>query len=211
MRIAAALLATLLAVAALGLGVPAAAGNGAVHGPSRCTAQKLKAFGVYQQQIAGCRSKAVAKGEPTDGVCVAKAEDKLRKVFEKAEKKADCLEVRDASFAIRHGADYLDRAATILENHPICCESSSFECNFVTAEEECTAISGTIGSIGSVCGPAGDCVAPPSPPTDCCAEVPGTLGTGCVTGLVEDDCAGLGGSHVPEAICTPTGSCIFPK
>ena len=156
MRILAALLTTLLGVAA-----PAAAGNGQVHGPSKCTAQKLKAFGVYQQQIAGCRSKAVAKGEPTDGLCVAKAVNKLEKTFEKAEQKDDCLATREAGFVTGRGADYLDRAATILEGHPICCESSSSECNFVTAEVECTAISGTIGSIGSVCGPAGNCVAPP--------------------------------------------------
>jgi hypothetical protein len=205
MRILAALLATLLGVAA-----PAAAGNGQVHGPSKCTAQKLKAFGVYQQQIAGCRSKAVAKGEPTDGLCVAKAVDKLEKTFEKAEKKDDCLETGEADFVTGRGADYLDRAGTILEGHPICCESSSSECNFVTAEVECTAISGTIGSIGSVCGPAGNCVAPPPPPSECCEGVPG-LGTGCVSGLLEGDCTGLGGFHLPSATCQPTGSCVIAK
>ena len=205
MRILAALLTTLLGVAA-----PAAAGNGQVHGPSKCTAQKLKAFGVYQQQIAGCRSKAVAKGEPTDGLCVAKAVNKLEKTFEKAEQKDDCLATRDAGFVTGRGADYLDRAATILEGHPICCESSSSECNFVTAEVECTAISGTIGSIGSVCGPAGNCVAPPPPPSECCEGVPG-LGTGCESGLLEDDCLNLGGVHLPSATCQPTGSCVIAK
>lgn len=205
MRILAALLATRLGVA-----TPAAAGNGVVHGPSKCTAQKLKAFGAYQQQIAGCRSKAVAKGEPTDGLCAAKAVNKLEKAFEKAEKKDDCLETREADFVIGRGADYLDRAATILEGHPICCESSSSECNFVTAEVECTAISGTIGSIGSVCGPAGNCVGPPPPPSECCDGVPG-LGTGCASGLAEVDCTGLGGFYLPAATCEPTGNCVIAK
>jgi hypothetical protein len=86
MRILAALVATLLGVAA-----PAAAGNGQVHGPSKCTARKLKAFGVYQQQIAGCRSKAVAKGETTDAGCVEKAITRLERAFAKAEKKDVCL------------------------------------------------------------------------------------------------------------------------
>jgi hypothetical protein len=205
MRVAAVVFATLLGVAA-----PAAAGNGMVHGPSKCTAQKLKAFGAYQRHIAGCRSMAVAKGEVTDGLCVAKAVNKLEKAFEKAERKDDCLETREADFVIGRGADYLDRAATVLEGHPICCESASNECNFVTAKVECTAISGTIGSIGSVCGPLGACVAPPPPPSECCDGVPG-LGTGCATGLAEGDCTSLGGFHLPSATCEPVGSCVIAK
>jgi hypothetical protein len=203
MRIAAVAFATLLGVAA-----PAAAGNGQVHGPSKCTAQKLKAFGAYQQGIAACRSKAVAKGELVDPDCLARAENKAEKVFAKAEKKDDCLETRDLDFVLPRADDYLDRAATVLEGHPICCESAGPTCRFVTALDECAAAGGAAAAIGTVCGPSGGCFPPPAAAGPCCDLLGGGPGNGCVTGLSQGACESGGGFHLPAATCEPVGSCV---
>jgi hypothetical protein len=206
MRIAAVAFATLLGVAA-----PAAAGNGAVHGPSKCTAQKLKAFGAYQQGIAACRSKAVAKGELVDEDCVAKAENKAEKAFAKAEKKDDCLETRDLDFVLPRADDYLDRAATVLEGHPICCESAGPTCRFVTALDECAAAGGAAAAIGTVCGPSGGCFPPPAAAGACCQLLGGGIGNGCVTGLSQGACESAGAFHLPSATCEPVGACVIAK
>jgi hypothetical protein len=205
MRILAALLATLLGVA-----TPAAAGNGVAHGPSKCTAQKLKAFGVYQQQLAACRSKAVAKGVTTEPACVDKAVNRMEKVFARAEKKDDCLQFRDLDFVAGRAPDYLDRAATVLENHPLCCQSTGPQCRLVTADEECMAVGGTLGAIGTLCGPSGGCFPPPAAAGPCCDLLDG-IGNGCVTGLSETDCGNAGGFHLPSATCEPIGSCVIAK
>ena len=58
---------------------------------SRCSAAKLKAAGAYAAATAKCEAKAVRKGVPTDVLCLGRAQSKLQRAFEKAEKKGDCL------------------------------------------------------------------------------------------------------------------------
>jgi hypothetical protein len=58
---------------------------------SQCLAAQLKASGALAAAKAACAAKAVAKGNATDGVCLAKSLQKATNALAKAEKKGDCL------------------------------------------------------------------------------------------------------------------------
>jgi hypothetical protein len=200
MRFAVLGLAIVLVVAA-----PAAAQNG----PSKCTAQKTKALGIHAQLLAGCRSKALAKGVAVDPLCVAKALAKLQKAFERAERKQDCLEVGDDEFAARQTEDYLTRAATVIEDEAICCTIGGLQCLYVTTDADCDGLEGTVGAAGSVCDGSGGCTAGPATGGTCCSGI--ALGTGCAIGTTEPSCEINGGTFLSGGACRPTGTCALPK
>ena len=180
-----------------------AAPAGAQSGPSQCSALKTKALGVYTQRLAACRAKALKKGEDVDGVCVAKAVSALEKTFEKAEKKDDCLENGDASFALGEVDQCLERAGTVIEGEAVCCTMPSFACLYVTSPQDCT---GTVGLPGTACDANGLCAGAPSA-GGCCELPPTAFGTGCTTNVGEGGCTGAGGTWFPNALCEAPGSC----
>jgi hypothetical protein len=190
---------------ALGAVAPAAAQNG----PSKCTALKTKALGIYAQQLAGCKSKALGKGVASDPLCEAKALSKLQKTFEKAERKQDCLETNDDGFAARQAQDFLSRAKTVIEDEAICCTIGGLQCLYVTAGADCDALEGAVGAAGSVCDGSGGCTAGPATGGTCCSDI--ELGTGCAIGTTEPNCALNGGTFLSGGACRPVGTCAFPK
>jgi hypothetical protein len=194
-------LAIVLAVAA-----PAAAQSG----PSKCTAAKTRALGAHAQQLAACRAKAVAKGVAIDAACTAKAQARLDKAFEKAERKDDCLETDDGEFAAREAASFVAGTATVLEDRAICCAVPGENvCLYVTDALECGFYEGAIGSAGTVCSGAGVCAAPPATGSSCCEG--GSGGTGCSMPSTGPGCTLGGGTFLDGGFCLPTGKCRLAK
>ena len=177
---------------------------------SRCTSAKLKAAGRYLNAVVKCEAKAVAKGVLPDFVCVGKAQSKLAQAFAKADAKGDCLSPAAAPETRNDIDDALETLFLILEVPPnVCCANGAI-CTFAADAAACTALNGTAGAAGTVCGAAGACVPPPAGEAACCEDIQtGTFTGRCVVGDVEPgECSALGGSFVDDAACLPAQICI---
>lgn len=191
----------LLLFAAIALATPAAAQT-----PSQCTARKYKAVGKYAQALTACRSREVAKGLPDQSLCEGKALLKLRKAFEKAEARGDCLGTRDGNFASSETEDYLASLGVVLEVQRTCCvlASGTPQCLFRDDAASCTDVGGTPGPPGSVCdGATVSCVPPPAAAGPCCVFP----GSNCNAGFSEGICQLNSGVPFPNAVCTPADTC----
>ena len=67
---------------------PACLGAGTVE--QVCDAAKIRAAANKGKAKLTCHAKAMAKGVPTDGACLDKAEEKFLAAFAKADKKGPC-------------------------------------------------------------------------------------------------------------------------
>jgi hypothetical protein len=193
---------------ALGLaGVPASA-------QSRCVEAKLKAAGGYFGASAGCMSRSFAKGEDVDPLCVAKAQAKLQKGFEKALRKGDCPNPDE----LEQAADVVDDAVpAVLEivdpPPPVCCSSGLGICLFAVDETACTVeLNGFVGAPGTVCdGQLGTCVpAGTESAGPCCTDIPfpATVASACLVGpSVEMTCEN-GQGTLSEGTCHPARRCV---
>jgi hypothetical protein len=167
----------------------------------------VKAAGVYAQATAACLAKAVAKGVETDAVCLAKAEVKLGKAFDKADKNEDCL-AGDGEESVAIGAAaYLDALDAALFTVERCCafvvDAVLFACRWEPSAESCEAAAGSVGEPGSVCDGSGTCSAAPANGGACCDTEAGCMGGA----LFPDSCNAIGGTFSVNAVCLPTGAC----
>jgi hypothetical protein len=203
-----------MAATRLGFGVTLlalllAAGASPAHAQaeSRCSAQKLKAAGVYFAALARCRSKAVAKAVPTDTACTEKAAMKLAAAIERAEGKGDCLTL-EAELPVSEPLAAA-AAAVHLILAPTCCALAS-QCAWLS-EESCVSRKGTPGAPGTVCSGSGACVAPPAQAGACCEDA--VLGRSmriCLGNAVEGDCTAQDGTFSASAFCRPNQTCVAP-
>jgi len=186
---------------------------GCFSGPnvrSRCTAAKLKAAGSYFTAVAKCEAKAAKQGDASaDLLCLGKAQSKLQRAFEKAEKKGDCLAVGDLSDAQAEADEGLDILFQILEPPPsVCCEEGT-ACFWAPDAATCTSVGGNPGAAGSVCGGNGTCGAPPAAEGNCCEGINNLPLMGlCAGGSTQVGCTNSGGSFVADAVCLPAQLCI---
>lgn len=182
----------------------------AQHPRSRCTAAKLKATGAYFKSVAKCEAKAAKKGDaPAAVLCLGKAQSKLLRAFQKAEKKGDCLAVGDLSDAQGAADDGLEIVTDILRAPPSLCCTEGTACFWAPDEAACTAASGTPGAAGTVCSGDGSCVPPPAEEGNCCQGIDNPPLTGiCGGGASQVGCTNGGGTFVGDAVCLPAQLCI---
>src|SRR5262249_8490311 len=172
-----------LALAALVSTMPGLA-RARVPGPRKCAAAKIEAVGREVCATAKCQQKAITRGVPVDGGCLAKAETKLQADVAKADAAGACsgtaaaLEGQVDAFiatlvgGIQPGTTTTSTSTTTTSTLPAsfgCCRfpSSTF-CTWTTAES-CTQSSGVPGDAGSVCDSAtGTCTPPPATAGPCC-------------------------------------------
>ena len=102
-------------------------------------------------------------------------------------------------------------SSTTIASQPVCCENAIQDpplCGSAASSADCLAAGGTPGVADSVCQAdpqgGGRCKKGPPNPGDCCE-----LDGGCAIGGDYDQatCTNLGGTFVPDAICTPSGDC----
>jgi len=201
------------AAAALGLALAAAVPASA---QSRCVEAKLKAAGGYFGAQAGCRSKSFAKGTDVDPLCLAKAQDKLQKGFEKALRKGDCPNPDERVQAADVVDDAVPDVVEILDPPPpVCCATGSAVCFLTADEDDCTiGIGGVAGAPGTVCDAAiGSCVpAGTESYGPCCTDVPlpSESAAECVVGLgIEGPCSSAAGT-LSEGTCHSARRCVAP-
>jgi len=186
----------------------------AVAQESKCLSSQLKASGAYAEALTRCESKAAAKGEEVDPICVAKAVEKIAKAFEKAEAKEDC---------VASGAPVADAVDSRIEdmvvdlnkilNPPpvICCSVPGSTCLYAADAAACAAapLSGTPGAEGSVCTGDGSCAPPPAAPGSCCEDfTSGGVDFGCANGSFDASACQAAGGTFSTAVCTPSGLCL---
>jgi hypothetical protein len=173
---------------------------------SRCSAAKAKAAGAFFAGRAKCEAKAAAKGTAVDVVCVGKAQSKVQRAFEKAEKKGDCLATGDLSDAAEEVNETIEVLFQILEPPPsgCCALAGPPRCLWAADQAACEGLAGSFGAPGSVCGGDGACAPPPALEGDCCQ----TADDACLGGVSSADCSGGGGTFVGDAVCLPGGLCI---
>jgi hypothetical protein len=63
----------------------------------KCASGKMKAGGKHASGELGCHAKAVAKGQPVDPTCLAKADGKLVTAYGKLEARGGCITTMDAA------------------------------------------------------------------------------------------------------------------
>lgn len=164
---------------------------------------------------AACHAKAAVTGAPVNPACLAAAEEKLVRKWNKATIKGDCptaAQADDAQEVV--DAFVADVVALLTPTPPLpsrcCATGSSCFAGPPIDESACLELLGTMGPPGSVCdGATGACVAPPGAGGSCCMlpqfsvcnAGPEVTPAGCVTG---------GGLDVPNAVCRPDGACAFP-
>jgi len=177
---------------------------------SRCSAAKLKAAGAYFNAVAKCEARGAAKGMSADLVCLGRAQSKLQRAYEKAERKGDCLAVGDLSGAQQEADEGLGILFQILEAPPVVCCEGVNGCFWTESDAACElSIGATPGGPGTICGGDGACAPPPVPEGDCCQDL--TIGGEpgrCAGGLGQVDCGNEGGSFVSDAVCLPAQLCI---
>jgi cysteine-rich repeat protein len=66
------------------------------HAQDKCGATKMKAAGKKAAGRAGCYAKSLARAEPVDPACLAKADAKFTTAYQKADAKGPCLTTNDA-------------------------------------------------------------------------------------------------------------------
>ena len=179
---------------------------------SKCLSSQLKASGAYAEALAKCESKAAAKGEAVDAVCVAKAAEKVATAFAKAEGKDDCVVTGTPVADAVDGrvVELVEDITKILNPPPAVCCALGVICTYAADAAECTGtFSGTPGAEGSVCTGSGACAAPPAIAGSCCQDVStGGMSFDCINGgFSAGDCAGVGGT-VSTAVCSPSGLCL---
>ena len=187
--------------------VAAPASRAGAQADSKCSALKLKAAGAYFAALGKCRSKAVAKAEPTDARCTVAASDQLARAISKAERRGDCLTLEVELPVSEALADAAERVHLILA--PTCCALES-QCTWLS-EDSCTGRLGTPGAPGTVCSGAGTCSAPPAEARPCCED--SSLGRGtrvCLGNAAEVDCTAGDGTFSASALCRPNQTCVAP-
>lgn len=177
---------------------------------SRCTAAKLKSVGSYFKAVTKCEAKAAKKGAASaELLCLGKAQSKLLRAFQKAEKKKDCLAVGDLSDAQGAADDGLQIVIEILRAPPSVCCTEVSACFWAPDEAACTGAGGTPGAAGTVCSGDGSCSPPPAAEGNCCQGVDNPPLTGlCGGGSSQVACTNSGGSFVGDAVCLPAQLCI---
>ena len=196
----------MLAVVVFGLPCAAAAA-------SVCAKLQYKIAAAGAKAKAACHAKAAGSGAPVDTTCLANAEQKLALKWAKATVKGDCPTIADAATAQGIVDAFLAGLVAALEPPTVsyCCATgpSCFAGPVIDAST-CLELLGTLGPPGTVCeGATGTCVTPPGTGGSCCALPQFSVCTagptvdpaGCVTG---------GGFDVPNAVCLPSGACVFP-
>lgn len=185
----------------------AAAGPAHAQTESKCTSLKLKAVGEYFAAVSKCRSKAVAKGESSDPMCVVDASDRLARRISKAERRGDCL-TTEVELPV---GGVLDQAvdAVHIVLAPTCCDLGD-QCAWLS-EDFCLSLFATPGAPGTVCGGSGECVAPPAQAGPCCEDASLTRGARvCLGNETEVNCGGRDGIYSASALCRPNQTCVAP-
>jgi hypothetical protein len=181
--------------------------------PSACAKLQIKAAAAGAKAKAACHAKAAGTGSPVDQTCVAAADEKLARKWEKATLRGDCPTSADAAVAQGLVDAFVAGLLDALEPPTVsyCCDTgTACYAGPVIDASTCLELLGTLGPPGSVCeGATGACVPPPGTGGSCCAfpqfsvctAGPSADPAGCVTG---------GGLDVPFAVCLPSGACAFP-
>jgi hypothetical protein len=194
-------------VAALALLIALPVHAGEILGPSQCQAAKAKAAGAYAKALAGCQARGIAKGVAPDAACAEKALAKLRKAFERAEKKDDCIQLGNSGGFRSATSDWIEDWRDILITTPRCCSrpvDSGAQCLFAFTESECQDEGGTLADFGDSCGVGGTCQAIPSGDPGSCCQAQGECFSGLVT---ENECTMSEGTFFPAGQCLPSGAC----
>jgi hypothetical protein len=202
MRAAAALL-------MLPLWLLAAAPSAAQLQPSKCTALKYKAAGIYVQKLGSCRAKVRAGGDGAlEEACAEKASAKLLKAFEKAERKGDCVTEGDEEPIQIEVDQFVESLTARLERQRQCCAATDV-CFYAADIGDCASFGGTLGEAGQVCAPSGDCEFPPVLPGACCDNTLfGDFSCSMSPALTEDGCTGLAGTFEGQASCSQVDGCV---
>ncbi len=181
---------------------------------SNCTSLKYKVAGKAAFAKAKCHASAVAKGTVVDAECLARAEQKFTLVWDRAERKADCVTTGDRIAAQSEIDAFVGELVDTLEppvSTAICCATGDGCYHGIETESDCELLFGTVGTAGTVCdGTTGTCELPPVGTGQCCF-VP-SVGV-CLGGpsLNLAGCVQAGGLDYPfGATCLPDGTCDAP-
>jgi hypothetical protein len=130
---------------------------------SQCLAAQLKASGALTAAKAACEAKALAKGNATDRICLAKAAQKAINALAKAEKKGDCRRTGRTERVTERVDEYLALVGRNVSPPPsVCCQFDE-QCTFLD-RDDCETFDGTVGGEGTVCSGSGTCAPPPVAP-----------------------------------------------
>jgi hypothetical protein len=188
---------------------------------SYCSAEAASICGKLQYKIAAagakakvaCYARAAGSGVAVDATCLTNAEEKLARKWVKAAVNGDCPTTADAAMAQAVVDAFLAGLVDVLEPPTVsycCATGSSCFAGPVIDAPTCLELQGTLGPPGSVCeGATGACVAPPGAGGPCCALPQFSV---CTAGPLGDPagCVNAGGFDVPNAVCLPSGACVFP-
>jgi hypothetical protein len=177
---------------------------------SKCLSGKLKGAGGSAASQVNCEAKAAAKGQAVDPECVAKAEAKLQKAFEKAENKDDCIGTGDDPAAQAVVDAFVQELLDTLNPPPVICCQVSGGCYYAADAPGCAAIPGGVpGAVGSVCGGTGTCAPPPAAAGPCCDDlVAGGVPLDCANGTFDAGSCATAGGTFSTAVCHPSGQCL---
>jgi hypothetical protein len=196
-------------IIALGLLVIAAPAGAA----SVCLKLQYRIAAEGAKAKAACYAKAAGSGVPVNSTCLANAEQMLALKWAKATARGDCATSADAATAQTIVDAFLADLVDALDP-PIshCCNSAtSCFAGPVIDASTCLELNGTLGPPGTVCeGATGTCVAPPGTGGSCCTLPQGYSSCTAGSSVDPDDCASIGGSAVPGAVCPPSGICTVP-
>jgi len=189
-------------------GLPCAAAAASV-----CAKLQYKIAAAGAKAKAACHAKAAGSGQAVDATCLLRAEEKLAQKWDRAAVIGDCPTTADAATAQGVVDAFLAGLGAVLEPPTVsyCCNTGSgcFAGPVIDAPN-CLELLGTLGPPGSICeGATGTCVAPPGTGGSCCALPQYSV---CTAGPTVDPagCVTAGGFDVPNAVCLPSGACVFP-
>ena len=151
-----------IALLAVFVAVPADAGPAPA---AKCVAAKLNAAAKRLAAVTKCRAKAALTATAVDSTCLAKAEEKFQKAFQKAEEKGGCMFTGDAAVI---GPGLATCTDTIHETITQVCGNG-----LVTATEGCDDGGAASGDgCSSTCAEevGFDCVGEPSVCTSTCGD-----------------------------------------
>jgi len=189
----------------------AVAADSPVLAQSKCAKIQLLASGQAAGRSTACAARAAETGAPLDQACLDAAAEKLRRKWARAVSRGDC----PTPASVDDGQAVVDAflgavvALTLPAAAPHCCDTgpACYAAPSIDASTCPFELLGTLGPPGSVCGGAGDCVAPPASGGPCCE-----LSYTCVTGSSVDapTCTSAGGTYHASAVCDASGACVTP-